>query len=445
MNFRYELEPTGDYAFIDMKSFYASCELVDRGRHPLKDMLVVMSHADNTSGLILASSPMAKKLLGITNVTRVWELPTIEENPAVKRLIIAPPRMRYYISENLKIQNIVRKYAADEDIMWYSIDEGVVDLTHSLNYFIPDNLSRARKLDTVSQMIQKDILRETGIYSTVGMSNSNPLLAKLALDNEAKNAINMRALWNYKDVEKKVWTIPELEDFWGIGSRMKRNFLNMGIQSIRDLANTSPLKLKNKFGIIGLQLYHHANGIDRTKIQERYVPKSKNIGNSQILPKDYRGEEMPLVIREMAEQVAIRLRRRNAKTGNVSLSIGYSKNEIDKGFSRQTKIIPTDNTDELTEHLMYLFKKFYTGSLVRNIGVTYSDIHYDTGTQVDLFKEIDEQLKDENLDKVMDSIREKYGYVSIVRASSKLEHARSLTRANLVGGHDGGAGGLDGL
>ena len=138
MNFNYDLEPTGDFAFIDMKSFYASCELVARGRHPLKDLLVVMSQADNTSGLILASSPMAKKAFGISNVTRFWELPTVEENPMMQKLIVAPPRMRYYIAENLKIQNVIRKYAADEDIMWYSIDEGVVDLTHSLNYFVPD-------------------------------------------------------------------------------------------------------------------------------------------------------------------------------------------------------------------------------------------------------------------------------------------------------------------
>lgn len=445
MNFNYELEPTGDYAFIDMKSFYASCELVARGRHPLKDLLVVMSHADNTSGLILASSPMAKKLLGITNVTRAWQLPKAAENPAVDKLIIVPPRMRYYISENLKIQSIIRNYAADEDIMWYSIDEGVVDLTHSLNYFVPENHSRAKKLDMVAQMIQKDILRQTGIYSTVGLSNSNPLLAKLALDNEAKSTKTMRALWNYQDVAEKVWKIPELDDFWGIGNRMKNNFREMGIQTIYDLAHASPARLKNKFGIIGLQLYHHANGIDRTKLQEQYIPKSKNLGNSQILPRDYRGAEMALVIREMAEQVAIRLRRNSAKTGTVSLAIGYSKNEPTKGFSRQIKITPTDNTNELTAHLLFLFKKFYTGELIRNIGVTYSDLQYTADIQLNLFEDVEEQIKHEHLDQVMDLIRAKYGFVSIIRASSKLEHGRSLTRSNLVGGHDGGAGGLDGL
>lgn len=406
-----------------------------------------MSTADNTSGLILASSPMAKKVLGIRNVARKWDLPTPEENPAVKNLIVAPPRMRYYISENLKIQNVVRNYATDEDIMWYSIDEGVVDLSRSLNYFVPDkSLSRARKLDIVSQMIQKDILKATGIFSTVGMSNSNPLLAKLALDNEAKKNHNMRALWNYEDVPSKVWSIAEMDDFWGIGGRMKRNLENMNIKSIKELANASPERLHKKFGIMGLQLYHHANGIDRSKLQKPYVPKGKNIGNSQVLPRDYAGYEMPLLIREMAEQVAIRLRRRGAQTTTVHLFIGYSKDEGKRGFGRQMKVPATNDTKQLAEHLLFLFNKFYDGQgFIRHIGVTYSDLVYDGGDQLNLFEDPTDQEKRIKIDQVTDKIREKYGFVSIVRASSTLESGRSIKRAGLVGGHNGGAGGLDGL
>lgn len=447
INFKYELEPHRDYAFIDMKSFYASCELVSRGLHPLKELLIVMSTADNTSGLILASSPAAKKELGIKNVARRWDLPTEIDNPRVKDLIVAPPRMRYYIAENLKIQNVVRKYAADEDIMWYSIDEGVVDLTASLNYFVPDEtLSRSQKLDIVSQRIQQDILRATGIFSTVGMSNSNPLLAKLALDNEAKHNHNMRALWNYSDVPSKVWAIPELDDFWGIGGRMKRNLENMNIKTINELAHASPERLHRKFGIMGLQLYHHANGIDRSRLQKPYIPKGKNIGNSQVLPRDYAGDEMPLLVREMAEQVAIRLRRRDAKATTVHLFIGYSRDEASKGFSRQTKILATNDTKELTDNLMVLFNKFYDGrSFIRNIGVTYSNLVYDGGSQLDLFEDPSDQEKRIKIDKAMDLVREKYGFVSIVRASSTLENGRSIKRAGLVGGHAGGAGGLDGL
>ena len=446
-NFKYSLEPRGDYAFIDMKSYYASYELKARGLDPLKDMLVVMSKADNTgAGLILASSPAAKKRLGLTNVSRAWELPTVQENPAVKDLIIVEPRMQLYIDQNIEIQKIIQEYAAKEDIMWYSIDEGVVDLSATLNYFVPEDISRARKLDIVSQKIQQHILRETGIYSTVGMSNSNILLAKLALDNEAKKNNNMRALWNYKDVQTKVWGIQEISDFWGIGSRMKENLKNMGIYSIYDLAQASPEKLNSKFGIIGLQLYHHAWGIDRSKIREKYIPKAENKGNSQVLPRDYQGYEMPLIIKEMADQVSTRLRRINAKAGTLHLGIRYSRNEPGSGFHRQVKVDPTDNSKEIADHLLKLFNNFYEGQLVRQISVSFSKLVYYDGLQLDLFREPEEQEKEILLEKSKDQIRNKFGFLSLVYASSLLDHGRSIKRAGLVAGHNGGgAGGLDGL
>lgn len=446
-NFDYSLEPRGDYAFIDMKSYYASFELKARGLDPLKDMLVVMSKADNTgAGLILASSPAAKKKLGLTNVSRAWELPTVQDNPAVKDLIIVEPRMQLYIDQNIKIQKIVNDYAAPEDVHWYSIDEGVADLTATLNYFVPEKISRARKLDVVSQRIQQHIYHETGIYSTVGMSNSNMLLSKLALDNEAKHNGNMRALWNYKDVQTKVWNISEISDFWGIGSRMKENLQNLGIYTIKDLAQATPELLHEKFGIIGLQLYHHAWGIDRAKIRDKYIPKAESKGNSQMLPRDYYGHEMPLIIREMAEQVSIRLRRKGAKAATLHLGIRYSRNEPGIGFSRQVKVDPTDNPKEIAKHLQKLFNTFYEGQLVRQISVNFSKLVYTNGVQLDLFREPEDQEKEINLEISKDRIRDKFGFLSLVYASSLLDHGRSIKRAGLVAGHNGGgAGGLDGL
>ena len=155
---------------------------------------------------------------------------------------------------------------------------------------------------------------------------------------------------------------------------------------------------------------------------------------------------MPLIIREMAEQVAIRLRRRGAKTTTVHLSIGFSRDELTKGFSRQTKVSPTNDTKELTEELLFLFNKYYDGrSYCRHIGVTYSNLVYNGGYQLNIFEDPTDQEKRQKIDTVTDKIREKYGFVSIVRASSALESGRSIKRAGLVGGHNGGAGGLDGL
>lgn len=157
--------------------------------------------------------------------------------------------MDKYVSVNMEIQGIFQNYGSPNDIYPYSIDEGFIDLSSSLNYFVPDKqLSRKQKLDLISAKIQRDIWRQTGIYSTVGMSNANPLLAKLALDNEAKKTPTMRANWSYEDVEQKVWAIPNMTDFWGIGKRMEKRFNTLGIHSIKDLANANPDILKKELG-----------------------------------------------------------------------------------------------------------------------------------------------------------------------------------------------------
>lgn len=335
----YTLEPKSDIAFIDMKSFYASVECVKRNLDPLTTSLCVMSNADNSSGLILASSPIFKKVFGKKNVGRARDLPfdiksrkfsfensrrqNIQITKAyikhiekwAEKTLIVPPRMSLYIEENIKIQKILQKYAPENEIHPYSIDEAFIDLTGSLNYFIPNNnMTRKDKLNYISAKIQNNIWNETGIYSTVGMSNSNPLLAKLALDNEAKATKTMRTNWSYEDVETKVWNIKNLTDFWGIGKRTAKRLNKLGIYTIKNLAHANPDILKKEFGIIGVQLWFHANGVDESKVTVPYKPKSKGYGNSQVLPRDYHNQcEIEIVLREMAEQVATRIRRKNKK------------------------------------------------------------------------------------------------------------------------------------
>lgn len=162
----YSKKPQSDIAFVEMKSFYASVECVDRGLNPLHTSLCVMSRADNAGGLILASSPMFKKVFGKNNVGRAYDLPFdistrkfdyynakrqgLDISPRyisyiehwAKRTLIVPPRMDRYIEKNIDIQHIFQDYAAPEDILPYSIDEGFIDLTSSLNYFVSDNLNR---------------------------------------------------------------------------------------------------------------------------------------------------------------------------------------------------------------------------------------------------------------------------------------------------------------
>ena len=467
--FDYSREPKSDIAFVDMKSFYASVECVDRGLHPLKTSLCVMSRADNSNGLILASSPMFKKIFGKSNVGRSYDLPFdihtrkfsyynarrqgLPITPEYVRYIeewakvtfIVPPRMDMYIEKNLEIQHIFQDYASIEDILPYSIDEGFIDLTSSLNYFISDKgVSRRKKLDLLSARIQRDIWRKTGIYSTVGMSNSNPLLAKLALDNEAKHTPTMRANWSYEDVEDKVWNIPKMTDFWGIGSRMEKRLNKLGISSIRELANCNPDILKKELGVVGVDLFFHANGIDESNVHNPYKPKSKGLGNSQVLPRDYvKQVDIELILREMAEQVAIRLRRAHKKCCTVSISIGFSRNELKRPIQAQMKVEPTNNTRALTDHVLSLFRKKYVSGAVRNVAVSYSNFVDDSIQVISIFDDVEKIDKEERLQTVIDTIRNQFGFTTIQKGNSLLEASRSLERSKLIGGHS--AGGLDGL
>lgn len=467
--FDYSREPRSDIAFVDMKSFYASVECVARGLHPLKTSLCVMSRAENASGLILASSPMFKKVFGKANVSRAYDLPFdvhtrkfsyynarrqgLPTTPEFVKYIedwakvtfIVPPRMDAYIEKNIEIQHIFQNYASPEDILPYSIDEGFIDLTSSLNYFVPDkSISRKDKLEMISAKIQKDIWRQTGIYSTVGMSNANPLLAKLALDNEAKKTPTMRANWSYEDVESKVWAIPKMTDFWGIGSRMEKRLNKLGIFSIKELANCNPDILKKELGVVGVDLFFHANGIDESNVHKPYKAKSKSIGNSQVLPRDYTKQaDIELVFGEMAEQVAIRLRRAHKKTTNVSIYVGFSKAAPQRHLQAQMKIEPTNNTNQLIKHVIALFRKKYTGGVVRHIGVSYSGLVDESYGLISLFDDVEKIEKEERLQSAIDAIRDQFGFTTIQRANALKEASRSLERSRLVGGHS--AGGLDGL
>lgn len=467
--FDYSKEPRSDIAFVDMKSFYASVECVERGLHPLKTSLCVMSRADNSAGLILASSPMFKKIFGKSNVGRSYDLPFdittrrfsyynakkqglptdseyvryIEE--WAKVTFIVPPRMDEYIAVNIEIQQVFQNYGSPDDIYPYSIDEGFIDLTSSLNYFVSDRkISRKDKLDMISARIQKDIWRRTGIYSTVGMSNANPLLAKLALDNEAKKTPTMRANWSYEDVENKVWSIPNMTDFWGIGHRMEKRLNNLGIYSIKDLANTNPDMLKKSLGVPGLRLWFHSNGIDESNVHNPYKPQSKGLGNSQVLPRDYdKKRDIEIILREMAEQVAIRLRRAGKKTTVVSIHLGYSKYENKRSINTQLKVEPTNHTDILINYVLKLFRNKYNSGAIRSVGVNYSGLVDESFSLISLFDDVDKIEKEERLQLAIDSIRDQFGFTSLLKANALDSASRIIARSKLIGGHS--AGGLDGL
>lgn len=442
LTFDYDKEPSRDILCLDCKSFYASCEAVSLGYDPLKVKLVVMSYPSDSvkergSGLILASSPEAKKAYNITNVSRARDLPY----PYPKDLIIVAPRMNLYMEVNKKINNIYRTFVSDDDIAVYSVDETFLDVTESLSYF------KCKNPRELAKKIQTKVFKETGIYTTVGIGD-NPLLAKLALDNESKYNKDMKAEWGYEDVKKKVWSIKKLTDFWGIGARTEIRLNKLGIYSIYDLAHFNYYELKDKMGIMGAQLYAHSWGIDRTFLGEIYKPKSKSIGNSQVLPHDYTSQsEIEIIIREISDQVATKLRREGLFTQRISLWIGFSLSYIDdegrSGFSKEIKIPNTNNTKIIANNLIELFRSLYLNEPVRNIGISASKISSQGHQQLSLFDKIETIEKNEDIDKVVDKVRNKFGFSKMIYLSSKLEGARALERSKLVGGHAGGMIGLE--
>lgn len=430
----YRYEPHRLIFMIDNKSFFASCEALQLGLNPMKAVLAVVSHQPHTnygSGLIMAASPLAKKKYGLTNVMRVRDLPTKKDAPD---LILAEPHMNLYIKRSMQVLAIFQKYAADEDIHVYSIDESMIDMTKSWRLFGNDPYLVARK-------IQVEIKNKIGLYTTCGIGE-NPLLAKLAMDISAKHRCSMIDYWHYIDVPDTIWQIKDLEEVWGIGKRIAARLRRLHINNMYELAHTNPAILKKEFGVIGEQLFAISWGVDRSIISEKYYPIMKNYGNSQILNRDYTDQrEIEIVLREIGEQVGARIRAHRLQTGCISLFVGFSKYEQDgsrKGFNVQQKICPTNDNDLLVEEILALFRKNWHGETVRALGVNCSRLESDTCQQLTFFVPATEQIKKRTINITVDRIRKKYGFTSLVKASSLSKGATAIRRSSLVGGHNGG-------
>lgn len=419
----YSNEPRRDILCVDIKSFFASVEAVALQQHPLKAMIVVVSKPDNNGGLVLAASPRVKEKYNIRTGTRVYEIPKYSE------IEIVEPRMALYLEKNLKIIEIFKRYVSIQDLYAYSIDESFLDITHSHALF-------GSTTDIVNK-IQQDILKELKLIATVGIGD-NPLLAKLALDHDAKDDYENRyqAYWRYEDVEKKLWEIEDLTAFWGIGTRTEKKLNQLGIHNLYDLAHYDRHILRKHFNIIGEQLFFHAHGIDRTILSDYYVPKENSFSKNQILNRDYTDPyDIEIVIRELTEENAMRLRKHCLVTSTVKLTIGYSKYITQSGFSHQMAIEATDSSKKLITYMIDLFKKHYKFYPVRIINVTFNKITPKQHYQLNLFESTEDVLKDERLDRAVDLVRKKYGYTSLLHASSLMQNGMAFQRSKLLGGH----------
>ncbi|WP_080145738.1 Y-family DNA polymerase [Marinilactibacillus piezotolerans] len=422
----YTHEPRRHILCIDVKSFFASVEAVERHQHPLEAYIAVVSKPENNGGLVLASSPMVKKTYGIKTGSRVFDI------PRRSKIQIVEPRMAFYLEKNIEILRIFKRFVTNEDLLVYSIDESFLDVTQSRQLF--------GTAEDIAKQIQYIIWKELNLVVTVGIGD-NPLLAKLALDHAAKHDLkkNFIANWHYENVQETVWQIHPMADFWGIGSRTEARLMRMGISSIYDLSQFDVRQLKKKMGVIGEQLFYHAHGIDRTRLSETFTPQSTSYSKNQILNRDYTNKhEVEIVIREMAEENAMRLRRHYVTTSTVKLTLGYSKHIEERGFSHQMPIEATDSSKALVSALLLLFERHYLNQPVRVVNVTFAHIRPKQSLQLSLFEEPQQLIDREALDQTIDHIRRKYGYTSLLHASSLVQGGMALQRAKLLGGHRSG-------
>lgn len=410
---------------IDLKSFFASCECIDRGLDPFTTPLVVCNPKQK-GAITLAVTPYLKQF-GVPGRCRIYDMHKYKF-PRGTVIMKAPPRMSLYVEKSKEVIETYLEFVSKEDMHIYSIDEVLLDVTSYLKMYKLTDYELALK-------ILKRIKEKTGLTATAGIG-PNLMMAKVAMDIDAKHVKNNIAKWTYDDVKTKLWEITPLSKMWGIGSRMESNLNKLGLKKIGDIAKYDRYKLKDKFGVIGEELWYHANGIDLSKISDfNYAPKDKSISHSQVLFKDYNGDNVILIIKEMCDVLTKRLRAMNKCTKVISFGIGYSRS-VGGGFYHSFKRdVPTSDTKEICNDCLRIFDKYYEDLPIRKVSIALGGLSDDTGMQLNLFESIEEKVHNKSKDKVVDSIKDKFGANSIIKASSLLPDSTAIERNKKIGGH----------
>jgi len=346
------------YISIDLKSFYASVECIERGLDPLTTNLVVADASRTEKTICLAVSP-SLKTYGIPGRARLFEVvqkvkevnslrlhkapgrafsgdsfidTELKSSPSISlNYIVAPPRMAYYIEYSTRIYNIYLRYIASEDIHVYSIDEVFIDATDYLNTY---NLS-ARELAT--KMIQ-DVLNTTGITATAGIG-TNLYLSKIAMDIQAKhipddnNGMRIAEL-DEMSYRRSLWSHQPLTDFWRVGKGYSKKLEEQGLFTMGDIARCSlgkPTDYYNEdllyklFGINAELLIDHAWGWEPCTIADikAYKPSTNSIGSGQVLQSAYTFDKAKLIMREMTDLLVLDLVDKRLVTDQLVLTVGY--------------------------------------------------------------------------------------------------------------------------
>ena len=443
------------YVCIDLKSFYASVECVERGLDPMTTDLVVADPTRTDRTICLAVSP-SLKARGVSGRARVFEIPKHFE------YIMAPPRMNLYMEYAAAIYKVYLDYIAPEDMHVYSIDEVFFDVTKYLKIYGLDPKQMA-------ELLMREVYERIGVRATAGVG-PNLYLAKIAMDIIAKHADDFIGVLDETAYKQQLWDHRPITDFWMIGRQTAKKFERIGIDTmggIAELAARDEDLLFRMFGINAELMIDHAYGIEPTEISDikGYKTKSHSLSHGQVLMRDYTNEEGLLIIKEMTEQLCHEMTGIGKVTQNVSIAVGYS-NALKVPMSHGSVSFPvaTEAASMIMPAVADLYDRITVHEYpVRRIFVNFNDIKpKGEDKQMTLFdlaeaeavkegktqgqrKKADREdpiaeaqaklKRDAALQEAVNSIRNKYGKDAMFRGMDLEDAATTRERNHQVGGH----------
>ncbi len=449
------------YIAIDLKSFYASVECIERGLNPLTTNLVVADPSRTEKTICLAVSP-SLKAYGIPGRARLFEvqqkLREIKQRTGKEvEYIIAPPQMARYIEVSADIYATYLKYISPEDIHVYSIDECFLDVTNYLNLY---QLS-AKELAV--KMIH-DVFMKTGITAAAGIG-TNLYLSKIAMDIVAKhveadaNGVRIAELDEYT-YRRLLWDHKPITDFWRIGGGTAKRLENSGLNTMGEIARISLYNEELLYRMLGIDaelLIDHAWGYEPCSMDDikSYKPSTNSISSGQVLQYPYDFHKARIIVQEMTDLLVLELVEKGLVTDSLTLTIGYDRSNVDEGkfdgevtIDRYGRSIPksahgtanlgttSSSTKKILTAIMELYDRIVSKELlVRRVTVSANNLVEERYEQYDLFSDPAELAKERKIQEAMLSIKKKFGKNAILKGINLEDGATTMERNNQIGGH----------
>ena len=353
-------------------------------------------------GIVLAKSNLAKQF-GIKTGEPIYS--ARKKCPTIK---IYESNFKIYRKYSDMLYKILLEYSYK--VERFSIDECFIDMTEFLN---------GRKLIDVAYEISRRVKEELKFTVNIGVAH-NKLLAKMASDFQKPDRVHT---WYQSEIQRKMWCLPIAELFM-VGKKTLPKLYNMNIKTIKDLALTDQNLLIKKFGKFGKVMWEYANGIDNSEVIFTYQ-QPKCVGNSTTVSQDINDiEKIEEVLLALTEHTTYRLRKIKMLCNVVSVQL--RTNEF-KNYSHQRKLdFSTSSTKEIFNVAKQLVTQLYNGEPIRLIGIRVDNLCKENEKQISLF-ENKEVKKQERLDKVVDSIKDKFGYEKITRAGD-MKQTKNINR-----------------